>query len=51
MSYFEITWQRLAVMPLGIGVTLYSVFFGFQKFVNEKDTNIKDKSFNNNTLV
>lgn len=38
-------------MPFGMGLTLYSVFFGIQKFIGEKDINIEDKNFNNYTLV
>jgi hypothetical protein len=38
-------------MPFGIGLALYAVLFGFQKFVNEKDTDNKYESFNNITLV
>ena len=28
-SYFEITWGRLAIMPFGIGIILFSVYSGF----------------------
>lgn len=38
-------------MPFGIVLTLYSAFFGIQKFINDKDVNIEDKNFNYYTLV